>query len=311
MLSIERKMRARAKVRHLQVIVCVEKYRNVGRAAEYLNLAQPAVTKSLREIEDILGVHLFERTAKGVMPTHYALVIVKHAKSILVELRHMEQELSSMLDGVGSRLVLGSQLVAEPLLPEAISKFKSKFPYVTLTVIDGDNDQLIPAVRGGDIDMLVGRLPQTEESDGLKREALFEEQVWVMARKEHPLAYLDREVGYAELANYQWVLPLHNMTAMKIFETSIIDAGYSLPQSPIETVSSELVSQLLIETDMIGLLPKNAVDTHIIQGTLARIATTLQPITGSIGITTSLEREPTTSMQAMLEYLRGSVSLLH
>lgn len=285
-------------------MVAVGKYQSVSRAASSLGLSQPAVTKCLRDMEDILRLPLVERTAKGVMPTPFGKLFISSAKSILAELRRSAQELSASLTGVSSQIFVGWQLAAEPLLRDTIAAIETELPNVGISLVDGSNDILLSSLREGVIDLVVGRLPEPRALKGLEVEALFEEQIWVVGRADHPLTKRSTALDIESLCKQQLILPLPHMTAAEEFKKIIYAEGCRLPDNCVETVSSSLVYQLLQDTDLIALLPKQSIIDYVQQGTLAQIPTTLQPISGSIGITMRADVSPTPIVETVRAQLR-------
>ena len=103
-------LNGRLKLRHLVLVVAIADQGSVLRAAEHLRLAQPAVTRSLREVEHILGVELFTRGPRGVTPTMFGDAFVEHARTVLAELRRAGERISGLADGEVGTVTVSTQM---------------------------------------------------------------------------------------------------------------------------------------------------------------------------------------------------------
>lgn len=105
-------LNGRLKLRHLVLVVAIADQGSVLRAAEHLHLAQPAVTRSLREVEGVLGVDLFTRGPRGVTPTMFGDAFVEHARAVLAELRRAGERITGLADGAVGTVTIGTLLAA-------------------------------------------------------------------------------------------------------------------------------------------------------------------------------------------------------
>lgn len=281
-LVLENRLRARLKFKQLQLLVMVAEHNNILRAAQVLNMAQPAATKTIRELEQTLGMDLFDRTSRGVTTTLFGEVVVRHAKLILSQLRHASEELVSLNTGTTGKIAVGTLLAAAPtLLPRAIVLLKKERPNINIQVVEGTNDKLMPMLRVGDLDMVVGRLPEYRERDGLSQEVLYYEPVSIVARKDHPLAGRG-ELTLADLMDEEWILPPPQTSLRRQIETAFRKAGLQPPIKTVESVSILTNHTLLLETDMVAAMPYQVVQS---QPGLVRLPVNLRTALGPVGIT--------------------------
>ncbi|MGL5490018.1 MAG: LysR family transcriptional regulator, partial [Shewanella sp.] len=131
--TLERHLTSRLKFKYLKLLVTVGEQQNIFRAAQILNMAQPAATKIIRDIEIALNLSLFERSSRGVVPTLYGEILIKHAKLVLSQVRHASEELSTIQGGLSGRVTVGTLLAASAtLLPHAIIRLKKERPNVSV-----------------------------------------------------------------------------------------------------------------------------------------------------------------------------------
>src|SRR5689334_9456390 len=116
MAQIDRVLRSNLKLRHLQLLIALDEFRNVGRAAEFLSVTQPAVSKVLSEIESMFGLTLFERSTRGTHPTPYGSSVIRFAKSVLAEYERTKDEIAAVASGAAGRTSVGAMVVATPVL---------------------------------------------------------------------------------------------------------------------------------------------------------------------------------------------------
>lgn len=245
----------RLKLRQLRLLTAIADEGSVLKGAQVLNIAQPAATKTIKELEDALGVLLFDRTSRGVTPTEYGRVLIRHAKLILTQLRHAGEDLQSLEEGLSGRVHVGTLLAASSsLLPRVLVRLHERRPGIAVTVAEGTIDRLMPALRTGDLDVVLGRLPEFREREGLKQEILYLDQVAVMARAGHPLAARNT-LSLADLVDHDWVMPPPQTTLRRQIEQAFRQAGLEPPRAVIESVSILTNQTLLCSTDMVGAMP--------------------------------------------------------
>lgn len=207
MTDIDRVLRSNLKLRHLQLLVALDEFRHLGRVSEFLSVTQPAVSKTLAEIERLFGLNLFDRSPRGTEPTPYGSVVVRFARSVLADYERTRDELAAVAGGAAGRVNVGAMVVALPgLLAQAVALLKQRSARTTVLVEEGDLTRLLPRLRVGEIDLFVGRLEPGYASPDLATEALLDEPMCVVARPDHPLAQKARP-SWADLAAVPWVVP--------------------------------------------------------------------------------------------------------
>lgn len=177
----------RLKLRHLVLVDALAERGSVIRAAEQLHVTQPVVTRALREVEEILGVELFERHARGVTPTLYGEAFVAHARAVLAELRQAGRHVAELVHADRGTVIVGTHLAGSNLLlPRAIARVKAERPNLTVIVHEATPDVQITGLLDGGIDMSVGRITPLPDGARLRQIELYQEPICLVTRHDHP-----------------------------------------------------------------------------------------------------------------------------
>lgn len=185
-MTARRYLDQRLRLPLLRAVDAVATHGSLLKASAALGITQPALTKSLHELEDLLQLRLFHRHPRGVRPTPAGLVFVRSARRVLAELRRLDEELDE-LSGPGGTVALGALPVAATgVLPGALVRLKATHPDVKVRLRQGRTEDLLPLLASGELDLIVGRLYEPAVPDGFAREALWSEPISVLARADHP-----------------------------------------------------------------------------------------------------------------------------
>ena len=205
--TIDRVLRSNLKLKHLQLLIALDQFRHLGRTAEFLSVSQPAVSKTLGEIERMFEAALFSRSTKGTEPTATGETVIRFARHVIAEYEKTRDALQMAQDGAAGRVSMGAMVVATPvLLVQAMARFKQAMPAATVLVEEGDLTRLLPRLRMGELDLIVGRLEPGYAAPDLHTEALCQEAMCLVCAPQHPLATLKR-VSWAQLQRQRWVMP--------------------------------------------------------------------------------------------------------
>ncbi len=276
---------ANLRMRSLTIFVTVVQSGGATRAAEALGLSQPAVTRTIRELEEMFGLLLFRKAGRRRLPTAAGEALFRHARRLLSEVRATAEDLQSG-DGEG-RVRVGVLLAAAArLLPRAIKLSKRRFPRVVIRVHDAAGDVLLPMLAAGEIDMVVGRISSFDRKAGFRHEVLYEEPVVVCARPQHPLFKLSRRhARIAEIAGYPWILPPPGVALRHEIDQALESARCAAPADIVESVSMPTNRTLLLSTDTIAFLPSQVVAEDVSLGLLRTVAVPFDLTTDSVGVT--------------------------
>lgn len=296
----DRLLDGRLKIRHLVLVCAIADVGTIVRAAESLHVTQPVVTRGLREVEELLGVPLFERLPRGVTPTEYGRPFIERARSVLAELRIAGEEVRLLQSGQLGTVTVGTHLTGSNLLlPRAIAGLKAEHPRLTVVVREGTPDILQQLLLAGDLDLTVGRL-SSPVPVRLEQERLHQEPIRLVARAGHPV-HDSTQTSLADLISYPWIFPLAQTALRAELEAVFFHQGLPLPANRVECTSMLTLRNLLVTTDVIAALPMFiAVDDR----ELRILPTPLSSIRRSVGVTMPKDRAPSAAATALLAHLR-------
>jgi DNA-binding transcriptional LysR family regulator len=249
---------SRLKTRQLLLLLHLHEQRSVLRAAEAASMTQPAASKLLAEMEDMLGVKLFERHARGVEPTWYGQVLIRRARAAMSEIGRAQEEIAALRSGRMGQATIGTVVYpGTTLVPQAITEVKREFPDILVRVEMDYSRPLVTKLLDGQLDLVVGRILGSQGVDELEFEPLAEEPHSAVARAGHPLASR-AGLQHADLLRYGWVLPPVDSVLRTRLDTMFIERGLHLPSNVIETSSLPITSNLLRGSDLLAALPVDA-----------------------------------------------------
>ena len=294
-------------LRHFTEIV---KTSSFGRAADNLFLTQPAVSKSIRNLEQVLGVQLLERYAHGVVTTPYGDVFHRYATLILTELDRACDEIDHLLGQGGGliRVGAGSSLM-QYFLPEAVRRFVAGNDKIRIRVRQGLRERLLPMLQRGEIDMVIGSVKLDTEAEGIVQRPLFQDRIGVVAPREHPLAS-EPSVSLSDLARFEWVLPeASELEGDRLFRR-FKEAGLTKPHVAIMTGSSAFMAALLKDTQYLSYLPLSLLSSRSEYGHLTALPT--ESIWAPIDVGVSYRKNATIlpSTRSFIQSLRETADSL-
>lgn len=239
-------------LRDLEYFAAVAEHRHIGRAAEALDLSQPALSKSLRRLEQSLGARLVNRTPKGIELTAEGAALVSHVRQLRLSVADVAREIADLSAGRTGQLRVGAAPgVVEDLLASACSAFVADAPNVTLTVTVAANDALLPALRSGELDLIVSGVP-TPPPDDLVHERLLDDEVVVFASTKHPLARRKR-VSVAEVGRERWAMTVLNAQDGNLPQRVFEDSGLRDPRIAVKTSYLPLRDHMVASSSLLGL----------------------------------------------------------
>jgi DNA-binding transcriptional LysR family regulator len=304
--SLSRKL----KLQQLLVIAKVIDSGSLLRTANEMGMTQPAITKSIQEIEAFFDAPLFERSNRGVTPTELGRLLGLRAKSMLTELRYLTDEVNALRDGTSGHVVVGTLIAASArLLPATIARLKAQAPDLLVTVREGTTAQLFPALATGDLDIVVGRLPERDlplaSAFPINHEALFEESMCIVAGARHPFN-LPARPALRDLHAFAWIVPLVESPSRLQAERMFQDAGLRMPANQVESLSMLTNLGLLLETPCLGLMPRAAAQQFVDAGLLTILPIPESGQFGTIGFSTRADKLASPACQRFILCLRDA-----
>lgn len=295
---------ARVKFRHLQTFVEVARQKSVMKAAELLHVSQPAVTKTIRELEEVLGVAVFEREGRGIKITRYGEVFLRHAGAALTALRQGLDSVSQERSGDGVPVRIGAlPTVSTRIMPRAMSLFLKEDTGARIKIVTGENAVLLEQLRVGDLDLVVGRLAAPEKMTGFSFEHLYSEQVVFAVRAGHPLLS-GTQSAFAHLGDYPVLMPTRASIIRPFVDQFLIANGIPGLPNQIETVSDAFGRAFVRTSDAIWIISAGVVASDIEDGTLAVLPIDTSETKGPVGLTMRADSVPSLPLAILMQTIR-------
>ena len=291
-------------LRHLTLIAAIDREGSLLAAAQSVGLTQSAVTKALQEAEAVVGARLFDRTNRGVLPTQEGEVLIAHAKLVLTQLRHAGQELEDMRSGSGGRVAVGVLVsAAVTLLPRAIADVRKARPNLAVKVIEGTNDVLMPLLRAGELDFVIGRLPGFSGGAGIAEETLCADHAQIVVRAGHPLTRR-RGLTLADLLDEPWILPRQETSMRRQIDEAFRVQGLPPPANSVESVSILTNRSLVLLADYLVVWPVELARFEAAQGLVAALDVLLPTTHRPIGLSTRAGARLSPAAETLIAALR-------
>ncbi|RAU37806.1 LysR substrate-binding domain-containing protein [Enterobacter sp. ECC-175] len=296
----------RIRLRHLHTFVAVAQQGTLGRAAETLNLSQPALSKTLNELEQLTGTRLFDRGRLGAQLTLVGEQFLTHAVKVLDALNTAGQALNRKEPQANDIVRIGAlPTAALGILPAVIGQFHKQQKETTLQVATMNNTMLLAGLKSGELDLGIGRMSDPELMTGLSYELLFLESLKLVVRPNHPLLHdtvtLSRVMEWPVVVSPKGTVPRDNAEALLQLQ------GCTLPSGCIETLSASLSRQLTVDYDYVWFVPSGAVKDDLRHGTLTALPVASPGAGEPIGILTRVDAPLSSGAQALLSAIRKSM----
>ncbi|MES3002958.1 MAG: LysR substrate-binding domain-containing protein [Pseudomonadota bacterium] len=260
-------------LRHLRCLVAVAQERNLARAAERLALSQPAVSKTLAELEALAGQRLVERGRKGARLTAAGEDLLAHALRVLEALGEAGESIDGGRRTRNARLRLGAlSSVAPAWLPQVLQTFGKSQPQVIVSLSTGANATLLDALRAGQLDLVLGRITDPQHMSGLSFELLQTDPLVVVTRAGHPLA-TTAQLSIHAVLDYPLVVYSEGTIPRHTTESFLSAWGLKLPAARrLETLDVMVARLLVRDSDSVWFTPLGAAADDLANGTLVRLA---------------------------------------
>ncbi|MBN9472827.1 MAG: LysR family transcriptional regulator [Bordetella sp. SCN 67-23] len=248
----------RLRLRNLQMLLSLAQTRNISHSAAALNTTQPALSKWLRELEDDIGLPLFERHARGLRPTSYGEALIAHARRLETQLDRAHSDMEAMREGGSGQVLIGTSGAAAPdTVPLAMLALLRRMPQARIRVVESTMDHLMEQLAGGELDIVVGRSAPEMHDPAIRSEALYLEPIHFVARPYHPL-FEGGEPTWDAVTRYRWILWPKGTPIRNALDAALAAAGRALPVDHVESNSATLNMTLLAHSDMVGVASHRA-----------------------------------------------------
>lgn len=293
-------MDRRIKFRHLQCFLEVARNQSVMRAADSLAISQPAVSKTLRELEDVLDVRLFDRSKKGVTLTNFGALFMRYAGASLTALQQgVDSMAQARMKGETTISIGVLPTVAARIIPKAVHLFKSGGAETTVCLTTGNNRVLLGQLRVGELDLVVGRLAEPGLMTGLSFTHLYSEPVSFIVRKDHPLTK-QSPVDLSSIVDYTVLLPDKGSIIRAAVERFLIAQGIGTLPNRIETVSMAFGRAYTRQTDAVWIISHGVAAMDVAEGALVELTLDTTDTKGPVGLTMRTDTAPSPAMHLFM-----------
>jgi DNA-binding transcriptional LysR family regulator len=259
-------------LRHLNHLVAAVEKGTIGKAAESLGISQPALTKSIRNLEMMLQVRLLERRSRGVIPTVYGDAVLARGRSVRIELQELLHEIKALRAGTGTTVRIGvAQGVASRLVPAATINLLADHPKSRFSVWIGTTGELITMLVNGEIEFAIAPLGGHSAETRIVEEFLFNDRPVIVVARSHPLTR-KALVHPRDLVKCRWVLARAATPLRRMLDQIFMSDNVPPPTPMIECDSAVYVKSVLMEKDFVGFLPRDEITVEEKFGLLKGIA---------------------------------------
>ena len=257
------------KLNQLRDVAAIAEHGSLRAAARHLGLAQPALSRSVQELEHELGSPLFERRSRGMIPTPVGEAFVRRARAIMADVARARDEADQIRGATHGTVVAGLSIAAHmALLPRSLARFRARYPDVRLRLIEGFYPTLETGLKDGGVDFYIGPRPERSVPQDLVLEHLFDNNRVIMARIGHPLA---GAASLDALAGAEWVTTSITHQATEELGALFARKGLPPPRLVMQTQSALSLIMALAYSDMLAMLPVQFTELPLTGGVLARI----------------------------------------
>ena len=255
-------------IQQIKHLIAAVECGNLLKAADECHISQSGLSRSIRSLEERLGVQLLIRKSKGVEPTVFGRSVLRRAYLIMNEVSRTVDEIRALQASEVGDIAFGvTQNYGYYFIPDLLAELQVEHPGVRVSVNTGGFVDLIRQLKVGSIDFVFGLLGSIEESDDIEAELLREHYSRVVARSSHPLARKQGDVTPDELSAARWAT-LRGEGFQRNFNTYFTAQGLHSPTQAVKTDSLALIRNSIAAADLLAVLPPDVVHWEIDRGDL-------------------------------------------
>jgi DNA-binding transcriptional LysR family regulator len=293
------------------MLVALGEAENLHRAAQAMNMSQPATTRMLQEIEEAFGCELFERQSRGIRPNGLGAELIQFAQTALNQLNRCAEGIAEKSQGGYGNLAIGTIMGAAPdLVVQSVAEMKREYPRLRMRIMGDTSDQLIELLDQGVIDLAIARRNIENDRARFDFEPLGNEKLITVVHHEHPLARRT-EIDPTELImDWPWILQPPTSPARIALEQSLERMSLPSPSDVIECSSVFAMLQLVQMTDAILFLSEAVLKDYLRTGLVVALPVEWSEKMTPYGILTRKGIVFTREMSLFVELLKSRAASL-
>jgi DNA-binding transcriptional LysR family regulator len=290
-------------IRHLRNMLAVIQEGSLARAAQRLNISQPALTKSVKRLEDQMGVPLFERGVRGMRPTLYAENLKLYAKAACVGMIEAERQISALRKGAeGEISIAAPPLIMTNLLPGVIARLAQERPRIKIRLVS-QNRGLFNDLLEGKFNIAVTMLYNEAPKPGLSKQWLFDDRLALVVGPHHPLAQR-KKVTAGELRNQKWIFSHADNWGQRRLQMYFEQFGFDLPEATIESHDHAVMKSLIMASDYVGLIARLGIQRELSAGAVKCIDMDSPLMVRPIGIVRRANEQSTPAIETLVHLIK-------
>lgn len=261
--DVVRRLTARLKMRHLQLLLRIQQHGSLTRVAEEMSTSQPAITNALAEVEGMFGAALFDRSARGMAPTALGKVALARAQAMINDLGHLVRDMETVATGNAAHLHIGViPFISGQMLSAAVQHtLPAGGGRLTLTIHEGTSDQLVQQLRDHTLDIAIGRPSTTVNLDQLEFETLYDQQPRLVAGRRLAAQLGRHRLNWRQLARLDWIMGAPGTPIREQVSDIFLKAGVAPPTPIIESYATKLMGELIVSSDKaVSIVPADIAD---------------------------------------------------
>ncbi len=288
-------------LRQLRAVKAIHESGKIIKAANMLGLTGPAVTLQLQQLEEELGVTLFDRLTDGLRPTAAGLAVIEAAETIDERLRILDDEIEAIAGGRRGTLRLGVVSTAKYFAPRLMASFSKKFPDITLDLTIGNREEIVTALTGHGLDIaLMGRPPRHLP---VESHVFGDHPLVIVGPADHPLAG-KREISKEEISREKFLIRESGSGTRLSLEIFFSDIPGKLEQLGREMASNETIKQAVMAGMGVAFISAHTIEMEVELGRLVILDVVGMPIRREWFSVWRSDRSFTPAMQTFSHFLK-------
>lgn len=253
-------------VRHLRNFLAVVECGSLGLAARRLKMSQPAMTKSIKQLEALVGVPLFVRSTDGMTLNEFGRLFEQRARTVAIELDRAQIEIREMLGAQRGKVSISvAPSFAGTVLPAALSRFRATHPSVEIETIEHTTDAVTARILEGTLDFAIGTVASGFLPSSLRIEIFYSEPVLIVAGMQNKMAA--RRLTLEEAWQQPWIISSGTVFRNRLHEI-FASINRPAPQPALKFTSISFAKSVLTSTNVLAMLSHSAIEQDVAQGRL-------------------------------------------